>query len=199
MICWQPYTPIYTVSTFFKNFYIKILISLQPCPISYNLSRGDLRRSKYCSGVFSINIPDSDSLASVLTANLTCNLPMGLIEQGIVSNSQSNSPITYLFIYSNLPAFFFNNKIFSFFRVLCCSLLICATGKIEVANPVSNLNKWLILGVELDEFFYLFIHLFIYTNTKQFGFSLFIEKVMSLLKKSWLLNVIAITRNSLLS
>ena len=126
---------------------------MQPCPISYNLSRGNLRRSKYCSGVFSINIPDSDSLASVLTANLTCNLPMGLIEQGIVFNCQSNSPITslfiylsiylfiYLFIYSNLPAFFFNNKIFSFFRVLCCSFLICATGKIEMANPVSNLNK----------------------------------------------------------
>ena len=159
---------------------------MQPCPISYNLSRGNLRRSKYCSGVFSINIPDSDSLASVLTANLTCNLPMGLIEQGIVFNCQSNSPITsffiYLFIYSNLPAFFFNNKIFSFFRVLCCSFLICATGKIEMANPVSNLNKWLMLGVGLDEFFYLFICLFFYKNTKQFGFSLFIEKVMSLLK-----------------
>ena len=38
------------------------------------------------------------------------------------------------------------------------------------------------LGVGFDEFFYLFICLFFYKNTKQFGFSLFIEKVMSLLK-----------------
>ena len=80
---------------------------MQPCPISYNLSRGNLRRSKYCSGVFSINIPDSDSLASVLTANLTCNLPMGLIEQGIVFNCQSNSPITSLFIYLSIYLFIY--------------------------------------------------------------------------------------------
>ena len=36
-----------------------------------------------------------------------------------------------------------------------------ATGKIEMANPTSNLNKWLMLGVGLDEFIYLFDYLFI--------------------------------------
>ena len=74
-------------------------MSLQPCPISYNLSQGALRRSKYSGGVFSINFPHSDPLAFVLTVNLTYSLSMGLIEQGIVSNRQSNSPLTSLFIY----------------------------------------------------------------------------------------------------
>ena len=138
MICWEPYISIYTASTFFKSSYIKTLISLHSCSISYNLSQGVLRRTKYSSGVF-----------TVLTANLTCSLSVGLIEQGIVSNYQSNSPITslfiYLFIYSKLPAFSFNNKILSFFRVLWCSFLIYAT------------------------------HLFINANIKQFGFSLEIQ------------------------
>ena len=99
MICWQPYTSIYTASTFSKNSYIKTLISLQPCSISYNLSQGVFRRSKYSSGVVSINFLHSDSLASVLTANLTCSLSMGLIEQGIVSDYKSDSPISSFFIY----------------------------------------------------------------------------------------------------
>ena len=166
MICWEPYISIYTASTFFKSSYIKTLISLHSCSISYNLSQGVLRRTKYSSGVF-----------TVLTANLTCSLSVGLIEQGIVSNYQSNSPITslfiYLFIYSKLPAFSFNNKILSFFRVLWCSFLIYATGKIEKVNAVSNLNKWLVrcwVG-----WIYLFIHLFINANIKQFGFSLEIQ------------------------
>ena len=98
-VCWQPYISIYTASTFLKNSYIKTLISLQPFSISYNLSQGILRRSKYSSGVFSILFLHSDSLASVLTANLTCSLSIGLIEQGVVSNYQSYSPISYLFIY----------------------------------------------------------------------------------------------------
>ena len=134
MICWQPYTPIYAASTFCKNSYIKILISLYPCLISYNLSQGALCRSKYFSGVFSINFPHSDSLLSV-------------------------------FIDSKLPAFSFNSKIFSFSRILLCSFLICATGKIEIANPISYLNQWLMLGVRLDEFIYLFIYLCKYKAT----------------------------------
>ena len=51
---------------------MKILISLHPCPISYNLSRDALHRSKYSSGVFSIGFPHWDSLASVLTENRSC-------------------------------------------------------------------------------------------------------------------------------
>ena len=169
MICWQPYTSVYTASTFFKNYFIKILISLQPFPISYNLSQGALRWSKYSSGFFSINISHSDLLASVLTPNRTCSLSIELIQQGIVSNRQSNSPITSLFIYlfiylfiQNYQHFSFNKKIFSFSRVLYCSFLIYATGKIEMANPVSNPYKWLMSGVGLDESIYLFIYLFKY-------------------------------------
>ena len=58
---------------------------------------------------------------------------MGLIEQGIVSNRQPNFSITSLFLYKfiqNYQHFSFNNKIFSF-RVLWCSFLIYATGKIK--------------------------------------------------------------------
>ena len=51
---------------------------------------------------------------------------------------------------------------FSFSRVLWCSFLICATGIIEMVNPISSLNKWIMLGVGLDEFTCLFIYLFIY-------------------------------------
>ena len=98
MICWQPYISIYTASTFLKNSCIKTLISLQPFTISYNLSQGVLRRSKYSSGVFSILFLHSDSLASVLIANLTCSLSIGLKEQGVVSNYQSYSPISSLCI-----------------------------------------------------------------------------------------------------
>ena len=72
---------------------------MQLCSISYNLSKSILSRSKYFSGVFSISCPHSDSLVSVFTANLTCSLSMGLIEQGVVSDRQSNSPITSSFIY----------------------------------------------------------------------------------------------------
>ena len=165
MICWQPYTSVYTASTFFKNYFIKIFISLQPFPISYNLSQGALRWSKYSSGFFSINISHSDLLASVLTPNRTCSLSIELIQQGIVSNRQSNSPITSLFIYlfiQNYQHFSFNKKILSFSRVLYCSFLIYATGKIEMANPVSNPYKWLMSGVGLDESIYLFIYLFKY-------------------------------------
>ena len=118
---WQPYPPIYTASPYFKNSYIKNLISLQPCHISYNLSQGAFRRSKYSSGVFSINFPHSDLLSTVLTANLFRGLFMGLIEQGVVSNGQFNSHITYLFIY-----LFIQNYLDS---VLWCSFLISAAAK----------------------------------------------------------------------
>ena len=87
---------------FLKNSYIKIILSLQACTISYNKSQGALHRSKYSSGAFSINFPHSNSFASVLTASITCSLSMGLIEKGIVSNHQCNSSITsfiYLFIH----------------------------------------------------------------------------------------------------
>ena len=96
MNCWQPYTPIFTASTFFKNSYIKILIN---CSISFNLSQGALSRSKYSSGVFSTNFPHSDSLAFALTANLPCSFSMQLIEQGIVSNLLITSLFIYLFTY----------------------------------------------------------------------------------------------------
>ena len=139
MICWQPYTSLYTASAFSKNSYIKTLIILYPCSISYNLSQGVLRRSKYSSGVFSINFLHSDSLASVLIANLTCSLSMGLIEQGIVLITSLILLFLFsLFIYSKLPAFSFNNKIFSFSRGLWCSFLICASGIIEIVNPISQ-------------------------------------------------------------
>ena len=110
LFCWQPYTPIYTGSTFLKNSYIKILKSFQLCLISFNLSQNALHRSKYSSGAFSINFSHSDTLASVLTANRTCSLSMALIEQEILSNRQSSSHITSLFIYSKLPAFLLITK-----------------------------------------------------------------------------------------
>ena len=77
---------------------------------------------------------------------------MGLIEKGIVSNHQCNSSITsfiylfiysfiYLLIYSKLPGFYFNNKMLSFSIVFWCSFLMYATGKIEMTNPTSSLNK----------------------------------------------------------
>ena len=94
----QSYTPIYTASPYFKNAYMKILVSLQHCHISYNLSHGVFCRSKFSSGVSSINFPHADSLESVLTANLSCGLFMGLIEQRIFSNCQFNFPITPLSI-----------------------------------------------------------------------------------------------------
>ena len=81
----QSYTAIYTASPYFKNADMKIFVTLQLCHISYNVSKGALYRSKYSSGVFSINSPHSDSLDFVLPANLSCGLFMGLIEQMIFS------------------------------------------------------------------------------------------------------------------
>lgn len=53
-----------------------------------------------------IGFPHQNSLASVLTTNLTYGLFMRLIEQGIVSNNQIISFITPLvFFASKLPAF----------------------------------------------------------------------------------------------
>ena len=95
---------------------MKVLKSSQPCPISYNQSQGVLRRAKYSSGLFSINFPHSDSLASVLTANLACSLAMGLIEQWINSNHQSNSIITFFFIYLfNITSIFLKQQNILFF------------------------------------------------------------------------------------
>ena len=72
MIFWHTFLSIQQV--FFFNSYIKILTSLHPCPISYNLWHGALQRSVYSSGGFSINFPHSDLLISVLTENLTCTV-----------------------------------------------------------------------------------------------------------------------------
>ena len=178
MICWQPYTSFYTGSTFFKNSFIKILISLQPCPISYNLSQSALRWLKYSSGFFSINIPHSDLLASVSTPNRTCSLSIGLIEQGIVSNCQSNSPITSSFIY--------------LFKITSISLLITKYSLfLEFCIVVFwfmqlEKLKWLIQYqtfindlCQVLGWMNLFIYSFIYLNIKQFGFSLFTEIIMS--------------------
>ena len=178
MICWQPYTSVYTGSTFFKNSFIKILISLQPCPISYNLSQSALRWLKYSSGFFSISIPHSDLLASVSTPNRTCSLSIGLIEQGIVSNRQSNSPITSSFIY--------------LFKITSISLLITKYSLfLEFCIVVFwfmqlEKLKWLIQYqtfindlCQVLGWMNLFIYSFIYLNIKQFGFSLFTEIIMS--------------------
>ena len=151
---------------------------MQPCPISYNLSQSALRWLKYSSGFFSINIPHSDLLASVSTPNRTCSLSIGLIEQGIVSNCQSNSPITSSFIY--------------LFKITSISLLITKYSLfLEFCIVVFwfmqlEKLKWLIQYqtfindlCQVLGWMNLFIYSFIYLNIKQFGFSLFTEIIMS--------------------
>ena len=154
MICWEPYISIYTASTFFKSSYIKTLISLHSCSISYNLSQGVLRRTKYSSGVF-----------TVLTANLTCSLSVGLIEQGIVSNYQSNSPITSLFIYLFIYLFIQNyqhslliTKYYLFLEFCDVVFWFMQLEKLKKLMQYQILINDL-LGVGLDEFIYLFIYL----------------------------------------
>ena len=72
-----------------------------------------------------------------------------------------------------------------------------------MVNPISSLNKRLMIGVGLDEFVYLLIYLFIYANIKQFGFKiimstecndknkkLFFELVLRLILQSVLQNLV---------
>ena len=149
MICWEPYISIYTASTFFKSSYIKTLISLHSCSISYDLSQGVLRRTKYSSGGF-----------SVLTANLICSLPIGLIEQGIVSNYQSNSPITSLFIYlfiQNYQHSLLITKCYLFLEFCDVVFWFMQLEKLKKLMQYQILINDL-LGVGLDEFIYLFIY-----------------------------------------
>ena len=69
---------------------------------------------------------------------------MRLIDQGIVSNCQFNSPITPLFIFSKLSAFSFNNKIPPpppFLEFCVVVFRFVQQQNFEMTCPISNLNK----------------------------------------------------------
>ena len=131
-------------------------------PISCSLSQGALWRSKYSSGVFSINFPHSDWPASALTENISSSLSMGLIEQGMISNHHL-IPLSLLSLFIQNYQHTLLKKKYSFFLEFCGVVFwFEQLEKLKGLIQYQTLINDFMLGVGLDEFIYLFIYLFNY-------------------------------------